>query len=77
MGYGVYRHFNNSSAISWRSVLLVEETAMNGVRTHNFCVNSTTYDHATTAPEQIGNIRINNKAMGALCKVLKNNHLLF
>jgi hypothetical protein len=27
--------FNNISVISWRSVLLVEELAMKGVRTHN------------------------------------------
>ena len=29
-GYGVQCHFNNISAISWRSVLLVEETGVPG-----------------------------------------------
>jgi len=29
-GYGVYTTFNNISAISWKSVLLVEETRVPG-----------------------------------------------
>jgi len=43
--YGFYRHFNNISAISWRSVLLVEETGVPGENQRPFANHRQTLSH--------------------------------